>query len=660
MEIFSINTFLLIAIAAIIAAYIKNSKISILRNSLQNSVMYLKQVEEQLHQIKAQQRLFLYIIYYLVFWQSQKDNNATVNKLSNQVYILRVKELFEQTNLSTVPLYLVQNYNSIERKAMAYSNDSFVEEYIADKQHQINSLESLKIPIFQEQEELLELRNSTQKVIKDNLTKTQLNINTNRFQVIATREALLNQFVQQIRNSLDLGIILESAVVEIRNLLQIDRCVFAWCRSDLDNPHWEVIQEAKNYDLTSLINSCIHITDIFNLTTKICNREIVSVVDTQKLSNPIEQDFFRSFNCNAVLFMPIHIQSDEIGIVICIHNDKPRVWTEVEVELLSAFTEQLVIAIEQAKLYRQSCLVATKAQEQATELEQKLQEFKEAEAQIIQSEKMSSLGQLVAGVAHEINNPINFISGNITYASEYSQQLLNLIQLYTKHYPDPVEEIKAESEKIDLDFIKEDLPKIICSMETGSARIRQTVLSLRNFSRLDEADMKWVNLHEGIDNTLLILNHRINTNNPDHPSIKLIKDYGKLPLVQCYAGLLNQVFMNILTNAIDAISDYSKKRSSEDQTNYSGTILISTQVFNSQQVIILIGDNGSGMTKEVYQRIFDPFFTTKPVGASTGLGLSIAYKIIVEQHHGELQCISAPEKGTAFLIQIPIYQNSRN
>lgn len=658
METFSSSTFLLIAIAAIIVAYISNLKSRLICDSLQNSITSLKQVKEQLQQIKAQQRFSLYIIYYLVFWQTQTNNTSTINRLFNQVYILGSKELFEKTNLSTIPLYLVQNYNHIERKAMAFGKDNLIERYIVDEQYEINFSEPIKIPIFQAQEELLEQRTPTQNIIEDTLTEKQLN--TSRFQVIATREALLNQFVQQIRNSLDLDTILESTVVEIRNLLQIDRCMFAWCRSDLINPHWEIIQEAKNHDLASLVNSCLPISDIFNLTTKIGNCEIVSLVDTNKLSNPIEQDFFRSLNCNAVLFMPIPIQSNEIGIVICIHNDKPRLWSEVEVELLSAFTEQLVIAIEQAKLYRQSCLAATKAQEQATQLEQKLQELKEAQAQIIQNEKMLSLGQLVAGVAHEINNPINFISGNINYASEYSHHLLNLIQLYAKHYPEPVEEITAESEKIDLNFIKEDLPKIICSMETGSARIRQTVLSLRNFSRLDEAEMKWVNLHEGIDNTLLILNHRITTNNPDHPSIKLIKDYGQLPLVQCYAGLLNQVFMNILTNAIDAISDYSKKCSPEHQANYSGTILISTQVFNSKQVIILIGDNGSGMTKEVYQRIFDPFFTTKPVGASTGLGLSITYKIIVEQHHGELQCISAPGKGTAFLIQIPIHQNARN
>jgi len=658
MEIFSNSMFLLIAIAAIIAAYINNSKSRVFRDSLLNSVTSLKQAKEQLQHIKAQQNLFLYIHLLSGFLLLQKNHDTTINTLFNQVYTLRSKELFEKTNLSTVSLYLVQNYNRIERKAMSLGKNNFIEDSTTDDQHNISLFESIKIPIFQSQEELTKVRNPNQNFIEDTLIETK--INTSRFQVIATKEALLNQFVQQIRKSLDLDTILESAVIEIRNLLQIDRCVFAWCRSDLINPHWEIIQEAKNHDLVSLVNSCVPITDIFNLTAKICNREIVSVVDTKKLNNPKEQDFFLSLSCKAVLFMPIPIQSKEIGIVICVHNDKPRFWSEVEVELLSAFTEQLITAIEQAQLYKQSFLAAAKAQEQATKLEQRLQELKEAQTQIIQSEKMLSLGQLVAGVAHEINNPINFISGNITYASEYSNHLLNLIQLYTKHYPQPVEEIKAELEKIDLNFIEEDLPKIIGSMETGSARIRQTVLSLRNFSRLDEADMKWVNLHEGIDNTLLILTHRINTNNPDHLSIKLIKDYGQLPLVQCYAGLLNQVFINILTNAIDAIDDYNKKRSPEHQTNYSGTILVSTQVFNSKQVIILIGDNGSGMTREVHQRIFDPFFTTKPVGSATGLGLSITYKIIVEQHHGELQCISAPGKGTAFLIQIPIYQNSRN
>ncbi len=657
MENFSNSKFLLIAIAAIIAACINNSKIRALRDSLQNSTTSLKAIKQQFKQIKAQQKILLHIIYYLTFLNFQKSKHFTVDKMFNKVSILRHKELFEKTNLSIFSLDSIQNHNLIERKAMTFSKNNFVEQYTVDEKQNNILFESFEMPICQDKEELIEIRNYSQVFREDELTNADYN--THRFQEIANREVLLNQFVQKIRNSLDLDTILGAAVVEIRNLLQLERCIFAWYRSDSAFPHWEIIQEAKKPDLASFVNNCVPVSDILNLAAKIGNREIVSVVDANKLSSPIEREFFLSLSYNAVLFMPIPIQSSDMGIVSCI-SSKPRFWNQLEVELLSAFTEQLVIAIEQAKLYQQSCLATITAQEQAAKLEQRLHELQEAQAQIIQSEKMLSLGQLVAGIAHEINNPINFISGNITYASEYSRHLLNLIQLYTKHYPQPLEEIKAEEEKVDINFIKEDFPKIICSMETGSARIRQTVLSLRNFSRLDEAEMKLVNLHEGIDNTLLILTHRINTNNPNHPNIQLIKDYGQLPLVHCYAGLLNQVFMNILSNAIDAIDDYSKKCSTENLETYSGTILVSTQVFNSKQIIILIGDNGSGMTREVSRRLFDPFFTTKPVGSATGLGMSITYKIIVEQHHGELQCISAPGQGTAFLIQIPISQNLRN
>lgn len=656
MENFSNSRFLLIAIAAIIAAYINNSKIRVLRDSLQKSTTSLKEIKEQFKQIKAQQKTFLHIIYYLIFLNFQKSKHLTVDKIFDQVSALKQKELFGKTNSSIFPLDFIQNHNLIERKAMIFSKNNFVEQYRVDEKQNNILFESFKMPICPDKEELIEVRNYAKILLEDGLTNADFN--THRFPEIANREVLLNQFVQKIRNSLDLDTILEAAVIEIRNLLQLERCVFAWYR-DSDFPHWEIIQEAKKPDLASFVNNCVPVSDILNLTTKIGNCEIVSVVDANKLSSPIEREFFLSLSYNAVLFMPIPIQSSDMGIVSCI-SSKPRFWNQLEVELLSAFTEQLVIAIEQAKLYKQSCLATITAQEQAAKFKQRLHELQEAQFQILQSEKMLSLGQLVAGIAHEINNPINFISGNITYASEYSRHLLNLIQLYTKHYPQPVEEIKAEEEKVDINFIKEDFPKIICSMETGSARIRQTVLSLRNFSRLDEAEMKLVNLHEGIDNTLLILTHRINTNNPNHPNIQLIKDYGQLPLVHCYAGLLNQVFMNILSNAIDAINDYSKECSTENLKTYSGTILVSTQVFNSKQVIILIGDNGAGMTREVSRRIFDPFFTTKPVGSATGLGMSITYKIIVEQHHGELQCISAPGQGTAFLIQIPISQNLRN
>jgi signal transduction histidine kinase len=269
---------------------------------------------------------------------------------------------------------------------------------------------------------------------------------------------------------------------------------------------------------------------------------------------------------------------------------------------------------------------------------------------------MSSLGQLVAGIAHEINNPISFIYGNLTYVNEYAENLLNLVKLYQECYPNSSPKIQTSEKEIELDFIQEDLPKILSSMKIGVDRIREIVLSLRNFSRLDEAEMKWVDVHEGIDNTLLILSHRLKAKPSKLPDIQVVKDYSNLPKVQCYPGQLNQVFMNILTNAIESIDDYNKQRKFEDIKKYPSTIWICTDVVEMKDVMILIGDNGAGMTPEVNRRLFDPFFTTKPVGSGTGLGMSISYKIIVEQHGGQLQCISAPGQGAVFLIQIPIQQ----
>jgi signal transduction histidine kinase len=332
------------------------------------------------------------------------------------------------------------------------------------------------------------------------------------------------------------------------------------------------------------------------------------------------------------------------------------------VELLQAVADQIAIAIDQAELLHQSRTAAAVAQEQATQLEQTVRELKHTQAQLVQSEKMSSIGQMVAGVAHEINNPINFIYGNLTHVNVYAEDLLNLIQLYQEYYPQPAPEIQAETEAIELDFIKEDLPKILSSMKIGADRISEIVLSLRNFSRLDEAEMKWVDIHEGIDNTLLILAHRLKAKQRETPDIQVLKDYGHLPNVQCYPGQLNQVFMNILTNAIDALEEDNKQRLSEDIKNHPSIIWICTQVLaDCNQLIILIGDNGPGMTQEVKQKIFDPFFTTKPIGQGTGLGMSISYQIVVEKHGGQLDCISAPGQGTVFLISLPISQpNSIN
>ncbi|BAY74667.1 integral membrane sensor signal transduction histidine kinase [Nostoc linckia NIES-25] len=292
------------------------------------------------------------------------------------------------------------------------------------------------------------------------------------------------------------------------------------------------------------------------------------------------------------------------------------------------------------------------------ELQKALQELQSTQAQLIQTEKMSSLGQLVAGVAHEINNPVNFISGNITYVSQYTQQLLELVQLYQEEFPNYRQTIQEKIDDIDLEFVVEDLPKILSSMKMGSQRIEQIVLSLRTFSHLDEADMKEVDIHEGIESTLLILQNRFKAK-PEHPKIEILKEYGKLPLVECYAGQLNQVFMNVINNAIDALDTWNAQRSQQEIQNNPSQIIISTKIIDNNHVVVKIADNGPGMTQEVKQKLFDPFFTTKPVGQGTGLGLSISYQIIVQKHSGVLRCESQLGKGTEFWIEIPLHQNQK-
>ncbi|MBD2096447.1 HAMP domain-containing protein [Trichocoleus sp. FACHB-591] len=286
------------------------------------------------------------------------------------------------------------------------------------------------------------------------------------------------------------------------------------------------------------------------------------------------------------------------------------------------------------------------------ELKEALGELQRTQAQVVQSEKMSSLGQLVAGLAHEINNPINFIHGNLVHVQEYTQDLLGFVQLYEQHYPQPVSEIQAEAEEIDLEFLQQDLPKMLASMKIGSDRIRQIVLSLRNFSRMDEAEIKPVNIHEGLDSTLMILQHRLKAR-PERPEIEVIKDYDQLPLVECYAGQLNQVFMNILVNAIDALEEHNHKRTYQEMQAHPSQITIRTTAINAQWVQVAIADNGKGMTQQTQQQIFNPFFTTKPVGKGTGMGMSISYQIITEKHGGKLECFSTLGKGTEFVIQIP-------
>ncbi|MGB3401095.1 MAG: ATP-binding protein [Microcoleaceae cyanobacterium] len=275
---------------------------------------------------------------------------------------------------------------------------------------------------------------------------------------------------------------------------------------------------------------------------------------------------------------------------------------------------------------------------------------------LVQTEKMSALGRMVAGVAHEINNPVSFIYGNLIPAEEYINDVLNLLQLYQQEYPQPTPTIETEIEEIDLEFLAEDLPKLLQSIKIGAERIREIVKSLRNFSRLDEAEIKAVDIHSGLESTLTILSHRLKVQ-PYRPEIEVIHEYTKLPLVECYSGQLNQVFMNLLANAIDAIEEYwetLKTQNPEKAAAYQPCIQIQTEILDSNFICIQLTDNGPGIPEEIRSKLFDPFFTTKPVGKGTGLGLSISYQIIVEKHHGELLCDSTPAGGTQFIIQLPI------
>jgi signal transduction histidine kinase len=274
--------------------------------------------------------------------------------------------------------------------------------------------------------------------------------------------------------------------------------------------------------------------------------------------------------------------------------------------------------------------------------------------QLIQTEKMLSVGQLVAGVAHEIQNPASFIYGNLNYAQEYVTELFQLLQLYQEQYPSPVPKIQEYIEAIDLDFLMKDFSKLLGSMQGGAERICDIVRSMSNFSQLDKVKADRVDIHKGIDNSLMILQNRLKAQ-PEHPAIEVIKEYGTLPAVECFRGQLYQVFINLLNNAIDALEGVMVSGGSPTP---NPQIWIRTAVTDTDSVSISIADNGLGMSEEVSTRIFEPFFTTKPVGKGTGLGLSISYQIIVEKHGGELKCFSALGEGAKFVVKIPIRQQT--
>jgi two-component system NtrC family sensor kinase len=319
--------------------------------------------------------------------------------------------------------------------------------------------------------------------------------------------------------------------------------------------------------------------------------------------------------------------------------------------------EGLITDISEQKRSEEALLRSqTELTQQKLQLENTLHELQQTQAVLIHTEKMSTLGQMIAGVAHEINNPVSSVCGNLVHLTHYTDDLLDLLALYQENFLEPPVAIQNKIEEIELDFMLEDLPKAMSSMQVGADRIREIVRSLQIFSRKDNNKMSRINLHEGIDGTLLILQSRLKAKG-SHPEIAVIKEYGNLPLVQCYAGKVNQVFMNLIGNAIDAIEEYNQGRSIVEVKANRSKIKIKTEIQNSN-VIVRISDNGPGMPEDVSRQLFDAFFTTKPAGKGTGLGLSISHKVVTE-HNGKLSCISTPGQGAEFIIELPIEQISQ-
>jgi Signal transduction histidine kinase regulating C4-dicarboxylate transport system len=460
------------------------------------------------------------------------------------------------------------------------------------------------------------------------------------------QEALLRLVINQIRSSLDLTAILNTAVAGVRQVLNTDRVVIYQFING-----WEGEIKVENYRVPwpSIFGDKITDNCFPEKHGQLYKNGRVRVVDDIHKSDldPCHLNFLDMLQVRANLVVPI-IMGAEIeehqpeidgqlwGLLIAHECSNPRAWKNWEIDGLKQLADQLAIAIKQAQLYTQVQETACQYQLQTQHLQTTLEELKTTQIQLIQSEKLSSLGQMVAGIAHEINNPNNFIYANISHARSYVQNLLEVVNKCREFSPEVGEFLNQIGEEIELDFIREDFPQLIDSMEQGSVRIRSIVDSLKDFSHLNESEWKSVDLTEGLDSSLRLLEHQMN-------QIKINKNYQKIPKINCFPCQINQVFFQILSNAIDAV----KHRSGE------GEVTITTEDHSPDWIRIAIQDNGLGIPDDIQSRIFDPFFTTKPVGQGTGMGLAICYQVIVKAHGGKLEVNSKEKQGTEFIIKIP-------
>lgn len=460
------------------------------------------------------------------------------------------------------------------------------------------------------------------------------------------QEALLRLVINQIRSSLDLNAILNTAVQGVRQVLNTDRVVIYQFING-----WEGEIKVENYRVPwpsifgdKITDNCF--PEKHGELYKNGRVRAINDIHTSDL-DPCHLNFLDMLQVRANLVVPIimgaeledhqpQIDGQLWGLLIAHECSNPRTWKNWEIDGLKQLADQLAIALKQAQLYTQVQETACQYQLQTQHLQTTLEELKTTQIQLIQSEKLSSLGQMVAGIAHEINNPNNFIYANISHARSYVHNLLELVNKCREFSPELGDFLDLIGEEVELDFIQEDFPQLIDSMEQGSVRIRSIVDSLKDFSHLNESEWKSVDLTEGLESSLRLLEHRMD-------QIKINKNYQKISKVNCFPSQINQVFFQILNNAIDAVKYRGE----------GGQVTLSTEDHSPDCIRIKIKDNGLGIPDEIQSRIFDPFFTTKPVGQGTGMGLAICYQVIVKAHGGKLEFTSKKQQGTEFIIEIP-------